>query len=123
MRFHAVLQLADLVVARLDRLVAALDELVALAVQIAALQRRLPLLLEIILAALDLVDDRFFVAASDRGLEVLEALVRLAEERAAVLRIAAEPAHFRAKLLDDLLTLVGALAENLAETLVVDVLR
>ena len=50
------------------------------AVEVAALQRRLPLVLEIILAALDLVDDRFFVAAGDRGFEVREALVRLAEE-------------------------------------------
>ena len=64
----------------LDRLVATLDDVLTFAVEIAALQRRLPFLLEIIFAALDLVDDRFFIASGDRRLEVLEPLVRLAEE-------------------------------------------
>src|SRR5438270_1475257 len=77
---HAVLELADLIVSRLDRLVEPFDQLMALALQFPALQRRLPFLLEIILTALDFVDDGFLVAAGDCGLEVLEPLVRLAEE-------------------------------------------
>ena len=64
----------------------------------------------------------FLVAAGDRRLEVLEALVGLAHERATVLRIAAEPADFGAELLDHPLPLVRALAEDLAEALIVDVL-
>ena len=107
----------------LHRLVAALDEIVAIRRSRSPLfERGLELLLEIVLAALDLVDDRLLVAAGDRRLQVLEALVRLAEERAGLLGIAAQPANFGAQLLDDLLTLVGALAEDFAEALVVDVL-
>ena len=86
--------------------------------QIAAFERRFELLLEIILAALDFVDDRLLVAAGDRRLEVEEALVGLAEERAVVLRIAAEPADFGAQLLDRLAALAGALAEQLLEAAV-----
>src|SRR4051794_17235472 len=91
--------------------------------QVAALQRRLPFLLQVILAALHFVDDRLLVAAGDRSLEVLEPLVRLAEERSAVLGIAAEPPDLLAKLLDDLLALAGAPPEDFAEAFIVDVLR
>src|SRR6476661_3980223 len=94
----------------------------AFAIEVAALQRGLPFFLEIILAALDLVDDRFLVAAGDRRLEVLEALVRLAQERTAVFGIAAEAANFGAQLLDDLLPVVRALAEDFAQPLIIDVL-
>src|SRR4051794_5688702 len=91
--------------------------------QVAALERRLPLRLEIILAALDLVDDRLLIAAGDRRFEILEPLVGLAEERSAVLGVAAQPPNLGAQLLHDLLALARPFAENLAEALVVDVLR
>ena len=93
-----MLQLADLVVARLHRLVATLHEIVGFTVQIAALQRGLPLFFQIVLAALDLVDDRLLVAASDHRLQVLEALVRLAEERAGLFGIATQATNLFAKL-------------------------
>jgi hypothetical protein len=48
--------------------------------------------------------------------------VGLAHEGAIVLGVAAEPADFLAQLFDDLLALVCALAENLAEALDLDVL-
>ena len=118
-----MLELAHLVVARLDRLIAALDEVVRFAVQVAALQRGLPFLLEVILSALDFVDDRFLVAAGDRGLQVLEPLVCLAEERSAVLRVATESPDFLAKLLDNFLALARAPPKYFAEAFVVDVLR
>jgi hypothetical protein len=51
---------------------------------VSAVERGLELLLEIVLAALDLVDDRGVVAAGHRGLEVKEALVGGAEEAAVV---------------------------------------
>jgi len=75
-----VLEIAHLVVASLDRLIAALDQIVRLTMQVAALQCSLPFRLEVILAALDLVDDRFFVAAGNRGFKVEPALVGLAQE-------------------------------------------
>src|SRR5690348_11896033 len=105
-----------------DRLVAALDHRAAFAVQRIAVQRRLEFVLQVILAALDLVDDRFLVAPGDRRLEILEPLVRLAEEGAVVFGIAAEAPNFGAEALHDLLALVGALAEDLPEAVVVDVL-
>ena len=79
-RFHAVLELAHLVVARAHGLVALFDDRPTFAVQHVRIQRCLELLLEIILAALDFVDDRLFILAGDRGFQILEPLVRLAEE-------------------------------------------
>src|SRR3954465_6609058 len=88
-----------------------------------AVERRFELGLEVILATLDLVDDGLLVTAGDRRLQIFEALVALAQKRAGFLRVAAQPADFGAKFLNDLLALVGAAAENLAEALIVDVLR
>src|SRR4051812_16945899 len=98
-----------------DRLVRPLDRRARFAAKRVAVERRLELVLEVILAAFDLVDDALLVAPGDRRLEVEEALVGLAHERAVVLGIAAEPADFGAKLLDDPLPLAGALSEQLLE--------
>jgi len=64
--------------ARADRLEGALDHGPAFAAQMLAVERGLELFLEIVLAALDLVDDGLLVAAGERRLEVKEALVGLA---------------------------------------------
>jgi len=117
-----VLELAHLVVAGANRLIATLHDRAAVTAQRIAVEGRLELVLEVIFAAFDLVDDRLLVAAGDRRLQILEALVSLAEKGAVVLGVAAEPAHFGAEALDHLLSLVGALAEYLAEALIVDVL-
>ena len=102
-----MLELAHLVVAGADRLIgSARPRSRDSPLRCAAFERGLELLLQIVLAALDLVDDRLFVAAGDRGLEVEEALVGLAQERAAVLGLAAQPADFGAQLFDDALALV-----------------
>ena len=100
---------------RTHRLKGALDGLAGFAGQIAALERRFELLLEIILAALDFVDDRSLVATGDGGLEVEETLVGLAEERSVILRTAAEAGDFGAQLLDRFPAFVGALAKQLLE--------
>ncbi len=55
--------------------------------------------------------------------QILEALVGLAHERAVVLRFAAEPADFVAKLLDDPLALAARSRKISREALVFDVLR
>src|SRR5574338_211581 len=59
--------MAYLVVAFAHRLVAALDRFAGFASQIAVVERRLELCLEVVLAALDLVDDGLLVAARHRG--------------------------------------------------------
>jgi hypothetical protein len=103
------------------RLVAALDRGAGLARQVAVVQRGLELRFEIIFAALDFVDDGFFVAAGDGRLLILESLMRLTEERARIFRLAAEAPHLRTQIFDDFLALVRALAESLAQALIVDV--
>ena len=113
-----MLQLAHLVMTRLDRLIGLLDHHAGFAREIAAFESGLELLLEVILAALDFVDHRGFVAAGNRCLEVKETLVGLAEERAVVLRIATEPGDFRAQQFDCLAAFVGALAEQLRKAAV-----
>ena len=105
----------------LHPLIEPLDQVVGLALEISALERGLEFRLEVILAAVDLIDDRFFIATGDRGFEIEETLVRLAEERAVVLGVAAEAADFRPDLLDDLPALARALPELLLQPRAVDV--
>jgi GTP cyclohydrolase I len=78
--FHAVLQLAHLVMSGADRLIAALHDRARFATQRVRVQRRLELPFEIVLASFDLVDDRLVVAAGDRRLEVFETLMGLPQE-------------------------------------------
>ena len=95
-----MLECGNLVVTLPDRLIDALHNRAALGGKVGVVEGGLELLLEIVLAALDLVDDRFLVATHDGRLKIDEALVGLAEERAVVLGIAAKTADFCAKLLD-----------------------
>ena len=117
-----MLQLAHLVMTGSHRLVGRLHDRAAFARQFLTVEGCFEFRLEIVLAALDLVYDRLLVATCNCGLEILEALVRLAHERTIVLRIAAKTPDLTAQVLYDLLALIGSLPEDFSEAFVIDVL-
>lgn len=106
----------------LDRLPRCTDCRARFGAEFVVLQRVLELGLDVIFAALDLVDDRLIVLAGDGGLENEERAVRTGEDRAVIRRIAAELRHFGLKRIGDLATLGRAAGEHGGKAAVVGIL-
>src|SRR5688500_191242 len=115
LRVDRMLDLAHHVVALADRLIGPLDDRAAIRAQLVVGQCGLELLLEIILAAFDLIDDRLVVAAGDRGLEVEPRLVEAAERRAVAIGLAPETPDFRLELARSAFALLGEVRKHPAE--------
>ena len=91
--FHAVLQGAGAVVAGANRLVDLADRGLGRGREVAVLERFVIFRLDIVLAALDFLDDRLVAArAGDRRAQVDPASMKVGLERAVVIRRAAERA-------------------------------
>src|SRR6186997_3292505 len=81
LRFKTVLECAHAVVALPNRLISALNDRAAFAGHFVAAKRRFEFFLEIVFAALDLVQDSLVVASGDRRFEVEPGLVKAAHRR------------------------------------------
>ena len=110
-----MLEVAHLVVPRLDRAISGLDQSASVGRQSVVRERILILGLDMILAALDFGDDGIVVALGDSGLEVDERAVTRGKDGAVVLGIATKPGDFGAKLLGDRAAFAGAGGEQFGE--------
>lgn len=85
-----MLEIAHLVMPGFHRTPSLVDRVACLRRQVGVVARVLEFCLDMILAALDFVDDRLIVGAGDDGLEIQKRAVSASQYRAVILGIAAK---------------------------------